>query len=480
MKQQSIDYINQIWDSSIVPSLMEYIKIPNKSPQFDKDWRSHGYMDQAVALIAQWCKEHAVDGMTLDVVQLEDRTPIIFMEIPASNAGSNEGTAVSDDTILLYGHLDKQPEMVGWDDGLHPWTPVLREDRLYGRGAADDGYAAFASLTAIKSLREQGLPHARCIILIEACEESGSFDLPFYIDALKDRIGNPSLVICLDSGCGNYEQLWVTTSLRGLVGGTLTINVLNQGIHSGAGSGIVPSCFRILRQLLNRLENESTGDITLSDLQVEIPQQRLQQAEQAAAVLGETVYQNLPFVSGTRPESPSPSDLILRRTWKAALSVIGCDGMPALENAGNVTLPTLSVKLSMRLPPTCDPEQAAQALKNVLEKNPPYQAQVDFEINDSGPGWNAPAEQAWLIEAAKRASQDYFGKEAVYMGEGGSIPFMGMLGKKFPQAQFLITGVLGPESNAHGPNEFLHIPTGKKLTACVAQVIAEHYTQAKQ
>lgn len=464
-EQQNINFISQLWDNSITPTLMEYIKIPNKSPQFDKDWRAHGYMDQAVTLISDWCKSNAVENMSLEVVRLGDRTPVIYIEIPGTN----------DDTILLYGHLDKQPEMTGWDADLHPWKPVMKGDRLYGRGSADDGYAAFASLAAIKSLHDQKIPHARCVILIEACEESGSFDLPFYIDALEDRIGKPSLIICLDSGCGNYEQLWVTTSLRGLAGGTLTIDVLRQGVHSGNGSGVAPSCFRILRQLLNRIEDEKSGDVLLKDLHVEIPEQRLQQAEQAANVLGKSVFEDLPFQDGVQPESPSISDLILRRTWKPALSVIGCDGMPAIENAGNVTLPSLSLKLSMRLPPTCDTDKAAHALKQILEKNPPNHAKVTFEINDTGPGWNAPTEQQWLIQAASKSSSAYFGKEAVYMGEGGSIPFMGMLGKKFPQAQFLITGLLGPESNAHGPNEFLHIPTGKKLTACVANVIADHF-----
>lgn len=465
MKDQNINYISQLWDESIVPSLMEYIKIPNKSPQFDQDWRQHGFMDQAVNLIANWCKEHAIDKMKLDVIKLEDRTPVIFIEIPGN----------SDDTVLLYGHLDKQPEMTGWDPDLHPWKPVLRGDRLYGRGSADDGYAAYASLTAIKSLQQQQIPHARCVILIEACEESGSFDLPFYINALNDRIGKPSLIICLDSGCGNYHQLWLTTSLRGLVSGNLTIQVLKQGVHSGLGSGIVPSCFRILRELLDRIENKNTGDILLEDLHVTIPQERMQQAEQAANVLGKAIIDDLHFQEGVKADASSISELILRRTWKPALSVIGCDGMPAIENAGNVTLPVLSIKLSMRIPPTCDPDQAAKALKTMLENNPPYQAKVEFKLSDAGPGWNAPAEQAWLVNATNQASTDYFGKPAVYLGEGGSIPFMGMLGKKFPQAQFLITGVLGPESNAHGPNEFLHIPTGKKLTACVAQVIADHF-----
>lgn len=463
--QQNYDDIAQLWDESIIPTLMDYIKIPNKSPHFDKDWQAHGYMDEAVTLIADWCKAHAIEGMKLDIVKIENRTPVIFIDIPGSN----------DDTILLYGHLDKQPEMVGWDADLHPFKPVLRGDRLYGRGAADDGYAAFASLAAIRSLHQKQIPHSRCVILIEACEESGSIDLPYYIDALKDKIGNPSLVICLDSGCGNYDQLWVTTSLRGLISGTLTINVLKQGIHSGSGSGVAPSCFRILRQLINRIENEKTGDILLSELQVSIPQERLEQAESAANVLGNSLISDLPFVSNVIPESNSLSELILRRTWKPALSVIGIDGMPPIENAGNVTLPSLTVKLSMRVPPTCHPDEAAAALKNVLEANPPYQASIKYEVQDTGPGWNAPATQPWLLESAKRASMNNFGKEAVYMGEGGSIPFMGMLGQKFPKAQFMITGLLGPESNAHGPNEFLHIPTGKKLTACIAQVVADHY-----
>ena len=335
--EKNSQYINQLWDKSIVPTLQEYITIPNKSPQFDKDWRAHGYMDKAVKLIADWCKANSVAGMKLDVVQIEDRTPVILMEIPGNN----------DDTVLLYGHLDKQPEMTGWDNGLEPWKPVLRGDRLYGRGAADDGYSAFASLTAIKSLHEQHLSHARCVILIEACEESGSYDLPFYIHALADRIGKPSLIICLDSGCGNYEQLWLTTSLRGMIGGTLKIDVLKQGVHSGSGSGIVPSSFRILRQLLNRIENENTGDIILDDLKVEIPAERLEQAELAAKVLGKSVFEDLPFENAVQPESSSITDLLIRRTWKSALSIIGCEDLPAIQNAGNVTLPKLSVKLSM-------------------------------------------------------------------------------------------------------------------------------------
>jgi acetylornithine deacetylase/succinyl-diaminopimelate desuccinylase-like protein len=460
-------FVETLWDTSILPILMEYIKIPNKSPLFDPEWQKNGFMDQAIELIANWCRDNAVENMQMEIVRLENRTPVLFIEIPGSN----------DDTVLLYGHLDKQPEMRGWDSDLDPWKPVLKGEKLYGRGGADDGYSTFASLSAIKSLRAQNIPHARCVILIEACEESGSRDLPYYIEALEKRIGNPSLIICLDSGCGNYNQLWVTTSLRGMVGGILSIGVLKQGIHSGMGSGIVPSCFLILRQLLSRIENETNGEIALRDLFVTIPDQRIEQAKKTAQVLGKHIYSEYPFQDGVTPVNNTVSELLLNRTWRPALSVIGAEGLPASSNAGNVTLPSLSVKLSMRLPPTLDADRAVSILKKTLEINPPYHAKIHFEIKEKGTGWNAPDESLWLTKAAAEASKNYFSAEAMYMGEGGSIPFMGMLGKKFPKAQFLITGVLGPMSNAHGPNEFLHIPTGKKLTCCVAEIIAKHYNK---
>jgi acetylornithine deacetylase/succinyl-diaminopimelate desuccinylase-like protein len=462
------------WDDEIVPQLVDYIRIPNKSPMFDADWVEHGYMDQAVELMERWARAQDIPGMQVEVVRLEGRTPLIFIEVPAANGGSD------DDCVLLYGHLDKQPEMTGWDEDLGPWTPVIKGDKLYGRGGADDGYAIFGSLTAVLALREQGIAHARCVILIEACEESGSYDLPAYVDHLAPRIGKPSLVVCLDSGCGNYEQLWCTTSLRGLAGGNLTVKVLEEGVHSGDASGIVPSSFRLLRQLLSRLEDEATGRIVVDDLHVEIPQERLEQAQEAARVLDTAVFDKFPFLPGMTPmfnggDHDDLAELVLNRTWRPALSVTGVDGMPPLSSAGNVLRPFTAVKLSLRLPPTLDGKRAGERLKQVLLDNPPNGAHVELELEKASAGWNAPAMSPWLSQAIDAASQAFFGKPAVYMGEGGSIPFMGMLGEKFPGAQFMITGVLGPHSNAHGPNEFLHIPMGKRVTACVAHVIAEHH-----
>jgi acetylornithine deacetylase/succinyl-diaminopimelate desuccinylase-like protein len=463
-------YISDLWDAEIVPQLMDYIRIPNKSPMFDKDWVAHGHMDAAVKLMETWARTKLpmLPGARLEVVKLEGRTPLIYIEVPGQN----------DDTVVLYGHLDKQPEMTGWSDGLGPWTPVLKGDRLYGRGGADDGYAIFGSLAALLALHEQGIAHARCVILIEACEESGSYDLPYYVDHLASRIGNPSLVVCLDSGCGNYEQLWLTTSLRGLTGGELTVQVLEEGVHSGDASGVVPSSFRILRELLSRLEDPETGRIKPKELYAEIPQQRIDQAKISAGVLGKEIYTKFPFVEGMHPVTEDLTELVLNRTWRPQLAVTGVDGMPPLESAGNVLRPKTSVKLSLRVPPTLNGAKAGEYVKQLLEKDSPYGAKVSFKLEKDGSGWNAPQLSPWLEEAVAAASEQFFGKPAAYMGEGGSIPFMGMLGSKFPQAQFLITGVLGPHSNAHGPNEFIHIPTGKKVTMVVADVVARHYEQA--
>ncbi len=468
-------FVSNQWNDEIVPRLVEYIRIPNKSPMFDADWAKHGHMEAATQLLAGWAKKQPVKGMTVEIVRLEGRTPLIFIEVPGTDGGG-----VEQDTVLLYGHLDKQPEMTGWDAGLGPWEPVIKGDKLYGRGGADDGYSIFGSLTALRALQEQGAPHCRAVILIEACEESGSFDLPHYVDHLLARIGKPSLVVCLDSGCGNYDQLWCTTSLRGLVGGNLRVDVLREGVHSGDASGVVPSSFRVLRQLLARVEDLETGKVKLDALFSEIPAERLEQAKKAAEVLGGAVYDKFPFVDGMKPAVADLKELVLNRTWRPALSVTGVDGIPALTNAGNVLRPFTAVKLSMRIPPTADGKKAGEALKAALVNEPPYGAKVSFELEKSSSGWNAPAMSPWLAEAIEHASQKAFNAPAMYMGEGGTIPFMGMLGEKFPGAQFMITGVLGPQSNAHGPNEFLHIPTGKKVTAAVASVVAQHYQASKK
>ncbi len=458
-------FIDTVWTESILPTLQEYITIPNQSPAFDPEWQRNGHMDAAVELITQWIRQQGSADLRLEIVQLAGRTPLICVEVPGDASA----------TVLLYGHLDKQPPMDGWHDGLGPWTPVIKDGRLYGRGAADDGYAAFTAITAVNALKHQRLPHARCVILIEACEESGSGDLPAYMELLKDRLGHPSLVVCLDSGCGNYEQLWMTSSLRGLLNGTLTVRTLTEGIHSGAASGVVPSTFRIARQLLGRLEDADTGALLPRELYVEIPTERVQQAAETAAVLGAAMRKAVPFHGQTQPVSDDVAELLLNRTWRPQLEITGAHGLPAIDRAGNVLRPVTTLKVSLRLPPTLDATGAASRVKALLEDAPPHGATVTFECHEHATGWNAPALAPWFEHALQEASVEFFGKPACAIGEGGTIPFMAMLGQRFPQAQFLITGVLGPHSNAHGPNEFLDIATGQRLTGCVARLLFEHH-----
>ena len=459
-------FIDKLWDDEILPTLIEYIRIPNKSPAFDPEWQKHGYMAKAVKLYESWAmaKIAQLPGAKLEVLQLEGRTPLLFIEIPGEAKG----------TVLLYGHLDKQPEMKGWAEGTGPWEPVMKDDKLYGRGGADDGYAMFASIAAILSLHAEGKKHARCVICIEACEESGSYDLPAYIDHLADRIGTPDLVVCLDSGCGNYDQLWLTTSLRGIAMGNLTVRVLTEGVHSGDASGLVPSSFRVLRGLLSRIEDEATGQIKLDELFAQVPPDRMEQARASAKILGDDIFTKMPFAGATKPMSPDLVELVLNRTWRPALAVTAIDGYPLPENGGNVLLPYSTAKLSMRLPPTVDADKATAAMKKAFETSVPYGAEVEFDAEHGQGGWNAPSLVPWLEASLNKASEAAFGKPVAFMGEGGSIPFMGMLGEKFPKTQFVVTGVLGPHSNAHGPNEFLHVPTAKKLTACIATVLEDH------
>jgi acetylornithine deacetylase/succinyl-diaminopimelate desuccinylase-like protein len=467
------------WDEEIVPLVTRYITIPAKSPMFDADWAANGHIDKVIRDAAAWVESKKVAELKLEVLRIEGRTPVIFFEVPATKAGGNEPHA---DTICLYGHLDKQPEFNGWRNDLGPWTPKYVDGLLYGRGGADDGYAVYASLTAIMALDKLGIPRPRCVGIIESCEESGSFDLPAYIDALKPRLGNVSLVVCLDSGAGNYDQLWLTTSLRGMVSGVLKVEILTEGVHSGDSSGLVPSSFRILRQVLDRLEDSQTGELLPQSFHCEIPADRVEQTRATAQILGNEVWKRFPWACGADgfaalPTTTDPLQALLNRTWKPTLSVVGADGFPELKNAGNVLRPYTAFKLSLRLPPLIEGNEAAIKLKALLEDNAPYNAKVTFVPDGragafGATGWNAPSLSPWLEDALNSASLAQFGAPCGYIGQGGTIPLMSMLQKSFPAAQMMVCGVLGPKSNAHGPNEFLHVPYGKKLTAAVAQVMA--------
>ena len=459
--------IDLFWDEAIIPSLIEFMRIPNQSPAFDEAWLENGHMQRAVGLVERWVKKHAPQGLKCEVIQDGTHTPLLLLEMMGKGKGE----------ILLYGHLDKQPPMTGWQEGYGPWQPILEADgRLYGRGGADDGYAVYAAVALLRMLQSLKQQHGRIVTLIECSEESGSPDLPYYLHTYAEKIGAPELVICLDSGCGDYDRLWTTTSLRGLLGVTLRVEILDEGVHSGIAGGIVPNPMLVMRQLLDRLEDASTGDIKLAALHTTIPPKRIEEAKRTAQVLGGSVSASLPFVKGARPLSDSPQEMLLASTWRPALAVIGADGLPSTDQSGNVLLPSLTYRLSFRLPPNVSPVIAMAAIEQTLQNDPPFGASITL-AGGGDPGWEAPLAAPWLEKAVQQASQEFFQNDSCAMGIGGSIPFMYMIGRKWPKAQFLITGVLGPHSNAHGPNEFLHTPYAKRLNASLIRIV-QAYTRA--
>ena len=460
----------QQFESDVLPVLSHYATIPCLSPAFDADWAEHGYLDAAMAQYAQWAKDRMFQTHAVTVRQLPGRTPVLVVTI--------EATAPTTGTVLLYGHLDKQPPLGDWSDGLDPYRPVRKGNRLFARGVADDGYAMFSALLAIEELERKGVPHARCVVLIEASEESGSPDLEAHLDVLNQELGNVELMICLDSGAHSYDRLWVTTSLRGVLNVDVTVDVLERGQHSGSASGVVPSSMRIMRQLLDRIEDSATGEILLDELQPQIPMSHVTAASQVADAFGDVAGQEQPVVSGLELMGADAAERILRRSWYPTLSIVGAQGLPDSSIAGNVLRPSTTFTLSLRLPPSCDPVAAETAVVRALTTNVPSNARVSVNAVTAS-GWVTPELAPWLRTALEEGSTLAFGNEVAYAGEGGSIPFLAALGQRFPAVQFVATGVLGPDSNAHGIDEMLDLDCAVAVTNAVSHVLSAHAVQGK-
>lgn len=467
--QSAREYLDKEWEATILSSVTEYITVPNQSPQFDSEYLTNGHVQKAMSILTKWVEAQNVPGLKMEVLEPANRTPLIFITVDATDDKVSE-------TVLMYGHMDKQPPLDGtWAPGLGPYKPVLKDGKLYGRGGADDGYSIYAAVSAVQILKKQNLSHAKIVIMVESCEESGSRDLMYYVEEKKEEIGNPTLVVCLDSGCGNYEQMWLTTSLRGMLLVDLRVKILKEGVHSGSASGIVPSSFRIAREVLDKIEDSKTGKLLVKEAYTEIPPKFRAYAEQTAKTLGEQSVTAFPFLDGVKPMSDDLTELILNQTWRPTVSYTGVEGIPPFNIAGNVLRPETGLKLSVRLPPTVEVEPVDKAMREIVEANTPYGSQVTLSLEKGGRGWSMPELSGWLEDSLNKGSNAFFGKSIRLWGEGGSIPFMGMLGRRYPGTQFVITGVLGPGSNAHGPNEFLHIQMAKNVTGCVANVLADHY-----
>jgi len=460
-------YVDKLWENEIIGVLSDYVTIRCLSPEFDPAWAHDGEIGRAARLLSRWAASRPIPGV-VEIVEREGLTPVIIADVPATPGAETELVT------LLYGHFDKQPPLGSWREGLDPFVAVREGDRLYGRGTADDGYSIFAAVGALEALAATGTPHGRCVVLIESSEESGSPHLGLYLDEVADRIGEPGpgLVVCLDSGCATYDRLWSTNTLRGSLIVTLRVEVLSEGIHSGSAGGVVPSSFRLMRQLLSRVEDEATGEILVPELHAEPPGRYLAANEAIISELGPAATGDFPTVPSLELSGLNARDRLLRRTWMPALEVTGIDGVPSVKDGGNVLRPFTTAKLSLRLPPPVDPDRAGKALVRALSADPPQGAQVSAVVVSAAPGFCAPPQAEWLARATGEASESFFGRQAGAVSEGGTIPFLAELVSRFPDAQFLVTGVLGPSSNAHGPNEMLDLVTARRLTAAVAYVLA--------
>lgn len=463
-KQTTLDFIDKFWSNDIIPALSDFIKIPCITKTLDQKWEENGHLLEAANLAKKWIEKQNLPGTKVQVLTMPGKTPFVFAEIP--------GTASSSKTALLYGHLDKMPDVAGWDDGLSAWNPVIREGNLYGRGSVDDGYAIFIPIAALKTLQQQNIPYPRCVILLEASEECGSPDFDSHFKLLEKSIGTPDLIMINDTSGEDHKHLWLTNSLRGVVLGALRVETLTQGVHSGTGSGIAASTFRIARLLLSRIENEQTGEVLVKECYSDIPQERIEETQELAKILKDRVYKDVPFIDGVKPISEDITELLLNKNWRPTLSILGADGLPSVGEAGNVLRPMTTLKISLRLAPSANPDKVAAKVKEILERDPPYGAKVTYTLLAAYPGWDAPKSEPWFAQVLTSVSNSYFGNNPMYKGEGASIGIVQMLGEKYPKAQFVASGIMIPASNEHGPNESISLSAAKKYNCCIAEILA--------
>lgn len=454
---------DEIWEDSILPSLSEFIEIKALSPLFEPKWAEIGELDKTIDLFCNWLDDQGILGMKYETHRIDGKSPVLLVTVDGTGPGE----------VIFYSHLDKQPSKPElWSDGLHPLKAVRRDPWLYGRGTIDDGYGGYLCATSVRLLQEAGIPHPRCTFLIETCEESGSFDLPPYLDALTGELGNPDMIVVMDSGGPDYDHIWMTEALRGLVSGTLSVKVSHEGIHSGNSGGSIPSSFRIIRELLDRVEDSKTGEVLIPEMHVEIGEDVQDKAKALAEVVGGSIWEQFPTVDTLVPVASTTEEMIIAMNWEPTLCVIGVDGIPPVQVAGNVLRTNTDLKLSFRIPPGVDSEGVISIVKEILEDEPPFGAEVSFTPDSCADGFHAPPLQGKVRDAIHESSLSLTGLPPLATWTGGTIPFMAMMQRKYPEAMFLCTGASGPGNNAHGPDEKLHIPSSKRLTVVLSSTIS--------
>ncbi len=422
---------------SVRADLERMVRIPSVAfPGFDQT-----HVQRSAELVAQLCRDAGVPDV--QILRVEGGAPAVVGRIPAPPGRP---------TVLLYAHHDVQPtgDEAKWQSA--PFEPTEQGGRLYGRGAADDKAGVAAHLAAVRAFGER--PPVGVTLFIEGEEECGSPTLEAFLHQYADILAADVLVLA-DSMNWEVGTPALTTSLRGLVDCYVEVRTLDHGVHSGMYGGVVPDALTSMCRLLATLHDEK-GDVAVGGLQaagptaVEMPEERLR-AE--SSVLDEVQL----IGSGS----------ITERNWhKASVSVIGLD-CPSVKDASNTLVPTVRAKISMRLAPGQDQEQAMVALTEHLESRAPWGARVTvtrgelgapYRIDASGPAYDVARE-------AFRTAWD--GTAPVDIGIGGSIPFVAEFADAFPKAAILVTGVEDPDARAHGANESLHLAEWRR--ACLAE-----------
>ena len=465
-KEKTNENIDAKWDDWYVKGLSDFIRVPNLSPNYDEEFLTNGRIEQAAECVDGYINQLQIEGITKHYFQPDGMSPMVVYTV--------EPTQGCTKNIMIYGHLDKQPWMEGWDEGLGPCEPVIRGEYLYGRGGADDGYAPFSAMLAVKNLQQQGVMLPRIALVLETEEESGSENLLDLLEAAKEVIGTPDYCFCMDSGAFDYNQLWLTSSLRGVCIVSLEVEFAKGGYHSGEVGGIIPETFRVARALLNRVDNAETG-MVCDDLQVEIPQWARDEAVVMAGHSGAEMHTKYNYHEGCVPmNADNLAEMYLNNTWRPNLSITGASGLPDVAIAGNVVRASTKLKLSMRLPPSAKPDEAEAKLTEILTTNVPHNAKVTVKGGHAGQGWCMKAMDPWLNAVVKKSGSDFFdGKDTGTYGMGGSIPFLAELGNMYPSTNIMALGLIGPKANAHAPNECINLTYAKKLTKALSHLIAE-------
>ena len=464
-------YVDKQFTLNILPNLMNFIRIPNLSPLFDPNWKTNGYLFKAANLIVSYAKSLNIKNAEINLLQDSGHTPMVFIEIPASRKNDNR-------TVIFYGHYDKQPYGTGWDKDKSPTNPVIVDGRLYGRGSADDGYASFSILTAIKTCQEFNCLMPRICCLFEGAEESTDADLKYYFDKLIPILGdNVVAFIPLDSGCPDYDRLWMANSLRGIVDIDVNIQTLDQESHYGPeASGIIAENLFLMRKIYDGLVDSTNGEFKLEEFKIaedKIPAIVMEQMQKEIEIVGDNFIKNIPLYEGVSPLKTDVKELMINNRWKPSCFILGIDNCPKTEDRGFGVSSGINVRMSIRIPPTVDKNKAIEALKKALSDNIYFGAQVKLGYLDYGEGVLLANMSNKVKNILNKASLEFFGNESVFTGVGGSIPFIGYFQSKYPNTDIICTGIVGSDSHEHGPNENLNIEACKKMVCVLCYFLSK-------